>query len=43
MIAEPIPWTTRAPIRKLAFGARPHASEAPVKIARAMMKRRRRP
>ena len=43
MIAAPTPCTTRAPIRKLALGASPQASEAPVKIARPTMKRRRRP
>ena len=31
--AAPTPWTTRAPIRKPAFGARPQASDGRVKIA----------
>jgi len=30
--APPTPWTARAMIRKVMFGANPHASEASVKI-----------
>ncbi len=41
--AAPAPWTTRAPIRKCALGARPQASEARVKMARPTMKILRRP
>ena len=41
--AAPTPWTTRAPIRKPAPVARPHAREEAVKIARPTMKIRRRP
>ena len=41
--AAPTPWTARAPIRKEALGARPHASEASVKIARPTVNMRRRP
>ena len=43
MIAAPRPCTARAPMRKLAFGASPQASDASVKIASPMMKSRRRP
>ena len=43
MIAAPMPWTVRAPIRKPAFGARPQASEAPVKMTRPTMNSSRRP
>ena len=41
--APPSPWTTRAPIRKPPFGARPQARLAPVNTARPTMKIRRRP
>ena len=41
--APPRPCTTRAPIRKPPFGARPQARDAPVKTARPTMKISRRP
>ena len=41
--AAPAPWTTRAPIRKCALGAKPQASEARVKMSRPTMKILRRP
>ena len=41
--ADPAPCTTRAPIRKPALGASPHASEAAVKITSPTMKMNRRP
>ena len=41
--AAPTPWTTRAPIRKCALGARPQASEERVKIASPTMNILRRP
>ena len=41
--APPRPCTTRAPIRKPPFGARPQARLAPVKTARPTMKISRRP
>ena len=41
--APPRPCTTRAPIRKPPFGASPHASDAPVKTTRPIMKISRRP
>ncbi len=43
IIAEPTPWTMRAPIRKPALGARPQASDDSVKTASPAMKIRRRP
>ena len=41
--APPNPCTTRAPIRKPPLGARPHASDAPVKTTRPVMNISRRP
>ena len=41
--AAPMPCTARAPIRKPAFGAKPHASDDNEKTARPMMKILRRP
>ena len=41
--AEPIPCTARAPIRRPALPASPHASDDPVKIPRPIRKIRRRP
>ena len=35
--APPTPWTARAPIRKLMFWARPHATEAATNSTRPMM------
>ncbi len=43
MSAAPAPCTARAPIRKLALGASPQASEESVKIASPTTKIRRRP
>jgi hypothetical protein len=43
IIAEPTPWTTRAPIRKPALDASPHASEDAVKMTSPRMNRRLRP
>ena len=43
MSAAPTPCTARAPMRKPALGASPHASEESVKIASPMTKMRRRP
>ena len=43
IMAEPTPWTTRAPIRTFAFGESPQAREAAVKITRPTMKMKRRP
>ena len=43
VIAAPKPWIPRMTMRKVSEVARPHASDAAVKMARPTMRSRRRP